>query len=197
MLSPGSKIPVGRTRADLIDLGKKEAENTSPVPKDHFHFLERRDDKNINFGLEKFFGRRMETRNKIEKDKRLIKHINALGGIENTFDSTTAGPPNPRNEGEPLRERAAAPAAQKKPSTTPTRAAANVHSPGNKTREHWRRDRPLETLRPGGRRGPGNRARHQPNPEAPADADQVHQRESAIFAEVRLNPPNDQKLDEK
>lgn len=51
------------------------------------HFFERRDNKNINFGLEKFFGKRKETRNKIEKDKGLVRHINALGGIENTFES--------------------------------------------------------------------------------------------------------------
>jgi hypothetical protein len=50
-------------------------------------FLNEPDNKNINVGLEKFFGRRMETRNKIEKDKGMIRHINALGGIENTFES--------------------------------------------------------------------------------------------------------------
>ena len=51
-------------------------------------FLNERDPHNINFGLEKFFGKRMETKNKIEKNKGLVRHINALGGIENTFEST-------------------------------------------------------------------------------------------------------------
>lgn len=54
---------------------------------DRGDFLNNADKININVGLEKFFGKRMETRNKIEKDNRLVKHINALGGIENTFES--------------------------------------------------------------------------------------------------------------
>lgn len=51
------------------------------------NFLPRRDSDNINLGLEKFFGKRNQVRDKIMKNQTLIRHINALGGIENTFES--------------------------------------------------------------------------------------------------------------
>lgn len=50
-------------------------------------FLPSQDSDNINMGLEKFFGRRNQVREKIMKNQTLIRHINALGGIENTFES--------------------------------------------------------------------------------------------------------------
>ena len=51
------------------------------------NFLTKRESNNINLGLEKFFGKRNQVRDKIMKNQTLIRHINALGGIENTFES--------------------------------------------------------------------------------------------------------------
>lgn len=81
-----------------LEMENKNNQNfEAPMQKNEFSFSKNHDheeiremkqrDENINYGLEKFFGKRNETRDKISKNKHLVKHINALGGIDNTFES--------------------------------------------------------------------------------------------------------------
>ena len=83
----GYRDHIEKNQRKMVNLGQMNQKPMGIDSKNQFHFLDKQDNKNINFGLEKFFGKRIETRNKIEKDKGLIRHINALGGMENTFES--------------------------------------------------------------------------------------------------------------